>query len=87
MQALNSFISPVPNFDGEIPILAIPYSARPPNNEPMSDPPTGANASASKTQVGKQKASANPTPQKKGQEIDEHAPKAPSIPLLLDRTS
>jgi hypothetical protein len=68
MHASNSFISPVPDFDGEILIPAIPYSASPPSNEPMSDPPTRANASASETPVGKRKASANPTPQKKGQE-------------------
>jgi hypothetical protein len=41
MQALDSFISPVPDFDGDIPILAVPVSARPPSDEPVSDPSIG----------------------------------------------
>jgi hypothetical protein len=65
MQALDSCISPVCNFDGDIPILVVPISARSPGDEPASDPSTGASANASKTRAGKQKATANPTPQKK----------------------
>jgi hypothetical protein len=57
----------------------------------MSDPSIGASASAStlKTRVGKRKATANPTPQKKakkpigrsasGIKINEPAPKAPAL--------
>jgi hypothetical protein len=49
MQDLDNFISPVPGFDGKIPILAIPVSAQPPGDEPASDPSAGASANASKT--------------------------------------
>jgi hypothetical protein len=65
MQALYSFISPIPDFDGDIPILAVPVSARPPSDEVVTDPSTRAGASASKTQSSKWKAVANPTPQKR----------------------
>jgi hypothetical protein len=60
MQALDNFISPVPGFDGDILILAIPVLARPLGDEPTSGPSAGANAL--KTWVGKRKATANPTP-------------------------
>jgi hypothetical protein len=89
MQALDSFISPVPGFDDDIPIPAVLISARPPGDEPASDPSGGASASASKTRVGKQKATANPTPHKTAKEamgrslsgirINEPAPKAPAL--------
>jgi hypothetical protein len=54
MQTLDIFISPIPGFDGDIPILAIVVSAQPPSDESVSDPSTG--ASASKTRASKQKA-------------------------------
>jgi hypothetical protein len=38
MHALDNFISPIPDFDGDIPILAIPVSRRPPSDEFVSDP-------------------------------------------------
>jgi hypothetical protein len=62
MQALDNFISPVPGFDSDILIPAIPVSARPPGDESTSDPSARASASALKTRAGKQKASANPIP-------------------------
>jgi hypothetical protein len=65
MQALDNFISPIPNFDGDILIPVAPVSARPPGDESMSDPFAGANASSLKAQVGKWKATANLTPQKR----------------------
>jgi hypothetical protein len=65
MQGLGSFISPVPGFDGDIPIPAIPVSARSPSDESTSDPSAGADASALKTRAGKRKATANLTLQKK----------------------
>jgi hypothetical protein len=65
MQVLDSFISPVPNFDSDILILAIPVLARPPGDESTSDPSARAGVGASKTRVGKWKATTNPTPQKK----------------------
>jgi hypothetical protein len=45
--------------------------ARPPVNESIDDPSARAkvSASASKTQTGKQKATANPTPQKKAKKV------------------
>jgi hypothetical protein len=89
MQALDIFISPVPGFNGDIPILAIPALVRPPGDQPTSDPSVGASANASKTQAGNWKATANPTPQKKakkatgrassGIKINETIPKAPAL--------
>jgi hypothetical protein len=88
MQALDIFISPVPGFNGDIPILAIPVSVRPPSDQPTSDPSVGASASASKTQAGNWKATAT-TPQKKAKKatgrassrikINETVPKAPAL--------
>jgi hypothetical protein len=88
MQALDNFISPVPDFDGDILISAIPILAQSPGNEPTSDPSAGASAGTSKTQAGKQKVITNLTPQKKakkatgrsssGIKINEPAPKAPA---------
>jgi hypothetical protein len=89
MQALDSFISPVPSFDGDIPIPANLVSVQPPSDESMSDPSTEASASTLKTWTGKQKVTANPTPQKKakkptgrsacGIKIIGPAPKAPAL--------
>jgi hypothetical protein len=47
MQALDSFISPIPSFDGDIPILTVSVLAWSPGDEPTSDPSTGANAGTS----------------------------------------
>jgi hypothetical protein len=65
MQALDSFISPIPSFEGDIPILAIPVSAQPPGGKADSDPSTGASVGVPRTRASKRKATANPTPQKK----------------------
>jgi hypothetical protein len=62
MQALDNFISPLPDFDGDIPIPAVPVLAWLLGDEPMSDPSAEASASTLKTQVGKWKATANLTP-------------------------
>jgi hypothetical protein len=88
MQALDNFISPILSFDGNIPFPAIIVLARPTCDKFIGDPLGGASASASKTQASKQKATANPTPQKKakkvagkyssGIKINEPAPKAPT---------
>jgi hypothetical protein len=91
MEALDSFISPVPGFDSDILIPTVPVLARPPIDEPVSDRFAGVSASASKTWAGKRKATGNPTRQKKakkatgrsssGIRIDKPTPKAPaSIP-------
>jgi hypothetical protein len=68
MQALDSFISPVPGFKGDILIPAIPVLAQPPGDESTSDPSTEAGANALKNRASKRKATANPTPEKKSQE-------------------
>jgi hypothetical protein len=65
MQDLDNFISPIPGFEGDILISAIPISTRPPASKAIDDPSTGSSASASKTRASKQKATVNPTPQNK----------------------
>jgi hypothetical protein len=89
MQALDSFISPVPDFNGDILILAVSVLAQRPGDETVCDPYARASASASKTQASKWKATAKPIPQKKakkatwrssrGIRIDKSAPKAPAL--------
>jgi hypothetical protein len=51
MQALDNFISPIPGFDGDVPILAITVLAQPLGDESASDPSTETSASATKTQL------------------------------------
>jgi hypothetical protein len=65
MQALDSFISPVLGFDGDIPIPDIPVSAWPAGDGSMSDPSIAASANTLKTQAGKREATVNPIPHKK----------------------
>jgi hypothetical protein len=65
MQALDSFISPIPGFEGDIPTLAIPVLAQPPGGEADSDPSTGASTGMPRTREGKRKVTANLTPSKK----------------------
>jgi hypothetical protein len=65
MQTLDSFISPILGFEGDIPILAIPVLTRSPSGESAIDPLAGASARALKTLTGKWKAAAYPIPQKK----------------------
>jgi hypothetical protein len=65
MHALDNFISPIPGFEGDILIPAIPVSTQPPGGEADSDPSTGASADAPRTWAGKRKGTASPTPQKK----------------------
>jgi hypothetical protein len=86
MQTLDSFISPILGFEGDIPILAIPVLTRSPSGESAIDPLAGASARALKTLTGKWKAAAYPIPQKKTRKatgksssaikINEPAPKA-----------
>jgi hypothetical protein len=96
MQALDSFISPILGFKGDIMIPTILVLARSPGGEFINDPSTRASADASKTRASKKKATANPTPQKKTKKapgkslgrikINEPMPKAPaSAPLLGPR--
>jgi hypothetical protein len=62
MQDLDSFISPVPGFEGDIPILAILISARDPGAESSEDPSAGSSASASRTWTYKKKVPIDPSP-------------------------
>jgi hypothetical protein len=62
MQVMDSFISPIPRFEGDIPILAIPISSQSPGGEPANDPSAGARAGALETQTGKLNAATNLTP-------------------------
>jgi hypothetical protein len=90
MQALDSFISPIPGFEGDILIPTILVSTRFPSGELASDPSVGASARASKTRSGKHKATATPTLQKKAKKamgkstgrikINERVPKASFVP-------
>jgi hypothetical protein len=89
MQALDSFISPIPRFEGDIPIPAFPVSARSPSGELASDSSAGASVGALKTRAWKRKTTINLTPQKKakkttgnstnGIKINEPAPKASPV--------
>jgi hypothetical protein len=89
MEALDNFISPIPGFQGDIPIPVIPVSAQFPSGESTSDPSVRASAGASNTLAGKCKGSATLIPHKKakrvmgkstgGIKINEPTPKASSI--------
>jgi hypothetical protein len=68
MQALDSFISPIAGFEGDIPILVIPVLAWPPGDESTSDPSIGTGASALKTWAGKAKRHYQPDSPKTSQE-------------------
>jgi hypothetical protein len=76
MQALDSFISPIPVFEGDIPILAIAVSARSSNGESTSDLSAEASTGVSSTRVGKHKAAVNLTPRRK--------PRRPQANLLVE---
>jgi hypothetical protein len=88
MRALDSFISPIPGFDSDVLTLAIPVLTQLPHDESTSDPSAGTSASASRTQAGKWKVTADTTPQKKakkvmgrsigGVKINEPTPKSPA---------
>jgi hypothetical protein len=89
MEALNNLISLVPGFNSDILIPAIPVLARTSSDEPTSDPSIKASANTLKAWVGKWKAAANLTPQKKvkkimgrsagGIKINEPAPQTPAL--------
>jgi hypothetical protein len=65
MQDLDIFISPIPGFDGDIPIPAIPISAHDPGTESSEDPSTGSSAGTSRTRACKRKAPIDPNTPKK----------------------
>jgi hypothetical protein len=53
MHALDSFISPIPSFEGDIPILAILVSAQPPSGKADSAPSTRASPDVVRTRASK----------------------------------
>jgi hypothetical protein len=74
MNDLDNFISPIPRFEGDIPILAISISAHHPVAKSSQDPSTRFGADTSWTRASKRKAPIDPSFQKK-------AKKAPRKPL------
>jgi hypothetical protein len=69
MQVLDSFISPIPSFEGDIPIPTVPVSTRSPSDESAGDSMTGASAGSSRTQAEKRKTSATPPLRKKAKKV------------------
>jgi hypothetical protein len=65
LQDLDNFISPIPGFEGDIPIPAILISAHDPGAESSEDPSIGSSASASRTRACKQNVPIDPSPPKK----------------------
>jgi hypothetical protein len=65
MQDLENFILPIPRFESDIPIPAIPISAHDPGAKSSEDLSTESSAIASRTQACKQKAPIKPSPPKK----------------------
>jgi hypothetical protein len=53
MLALDSFISPIPGFEGGITILPIPVLDYPPGGESIKDPAARSSVGALKTRAGK----------------------------------
>jgi hypothetical protein len=66
MQALNNIITPIPGFEGDIPIL---ISAQTPNNKSANDSSASPGAGSSRNRAGKRKATATPPPQKKAKKV------------------
>jgi hypothetical protein len=69
MQALDSFASTIPGFQGDDPIPAIRISARVPSTESIDDSSTGPSVGFSRTRVGKCKAAATLPPLKKAKKV------------------
>jgi hypothetical protein len=69
MQDLDSFVSPIPSFEDDVPIPAIPISASDPGAEPSEEAPTGSSASTLWTRASKQKVHINPNPLKQAKKI------------------
>jgi hypothetical protein len=94
LQALDSFISPIPDFQGDVSISMVPISARTPSTKSADDSSVGPSAGSSRIQADKRKAVAIPPPPKKakkvvakkagGVKINDLAPK-PSLPQLLPK--
>jgi hypothetical protein len=89
MQDLDSFISPIQGFKGDILIPTIPVSACDPGVEPSQGPSTGSGAGASRTWANKRKVPIDLSYHKKtkkalekplgGIKISDLKPKAPTL--------
>jgi hypothetical protein len=66
---LDSYISPIPRFEGDILVPVILVSVRSPSGESASYPSARVSAGASSTRVGKYKPSATLTPIKKAKKV------------------
>jgi hypothetical protein len=84
---LDSFISPIPCFEGDIPIPAIPISACCPGGEAIDDLSVGSNAGASRTQANKRKAIAYVIPQKKAKKVTGRSSSGIKINEPMPKTS
>jgi hypothetical protein len=83
LQALDNFIAPIPGFEGEMPILAVPILARTPSAESVITTSKGPSAGSLKTQAVKRKVASTLPPPKKirkvirkkvtGVKINDHA--------------
>jgi hypothetical protein len=69
MQDLDNFISPIPAFEGDIQISAVPILAHDPGVESSEDPSAGSSASALRTQACKQTAPINLNTPKKAKRL------------------
>jgi hypothetical protein len=87
MQDLDNFISPIPCFKGDIPILVIPISARSPGGKAIDDPSAASSAGESRTQANKWKATANPTPKKKAKKAIRRSSSVIKINKPMPKTS
>jgi hypothetical protein len=85
---MDSFTVPIPRFEGDILIPAIPVSTHDPGVESFQCPSTGSGASASQTRTSKRKAPIDPSYQEKakkaigkplgGIKFSDPKPKAPA---------
>jgi hypothetical protein len=66
---LDNFISPIPSFEGDILISAIPISAQTLSGESTDDSSAGPSAESSKTRANKRKDTTAPPPLKKFKKI------------------
>jgi hypothetical protein len=68
-QALDNFTTPIPGFEGDIPIPAILISARTPSIESAHNSSAGPSAGSSRTRAGKRKAKVTSPPPKTSQKV------------------
>jgi hypothetical protein len=87
MQDLGSFISPILDFEGDIPILAISVLTRSPGGEAIDGPSARSSAGTSRTRAKKRKATTNSTPQKKAKKATGRSSSGIKINEPMPKTS